>query len=84
MSRAEGLLNQRDGARDWLTLRGDGIGDGTILGVHEVDDLQRGGEIDVGAPRIAALGDPRIEHEGGGERWSGVAGGGVPVSYPAS
>ena len=66
MPAAKGLLREVDRARDREALRDDGIGHAAVLGTHEVDDLKRRGDVDVGAARIAALGNPGIEHEGAG------------------
>ena len=53
---------------DLLALGRDGIGDGAVLGVHEVDDLDAEREVDVRRSRIAVLGDARVgrltSHEG--------------------
>ena len=50
-----------DGARDGLALRRDRVGNGSIFSVNEVDDLQRGREIDVSRARIPALGQSGVD-----------------------
>jgi hypothetical protein len=77
---AEGGLGEFDRARDGLALRRDRVGDAAVLGVHEVDDRERAGEVDVGAARVAALGDPGIEHVGAGSERGGGAPGRASVS----
>ena len=37
------------------------VGDGSVFGVDEVDDLERGREIDVGRARVPALGQPGVD-----------------------
>ena len=60
-ARAEGRLDQIDGAGDLLARPGDGGGDGGVLGADEIDDLERGGGVDGGAAGIAPFGQARVE-----------------------
>jgi hypothetical protein len=58
---AEGVLDAADGAGDLFALRGDRVRDSAVLSGHDIDDLERRGEVDVGRARVAVFGDARVE-----------------------
>src|SRR6185312_15198627 len=58
---AKRRLGALDDARDRLALATDRGGNRLVLGVDQIDDLERRGEIDVRGARIPALGQPRVD-----------------------
>ena len=57
---SERVFGERDEPRDLDTLARDGVSDCPVFRVHQIDDLERGGEIDVRGARVAAFGDARV------------------------
>jgi hypothetical protein len=65
----ERLFDITDSLGDLHALGGHGVGHKAILGVHDVHDLERRREVDLGGSRIALLGNARVEAWGhGGSR----------------